>query len=437
MIHRICFLLLLILIIIICSLNNINEPFVNNLNAIDKDQYNKMQQISNKNKVINKEIKGEVNNSINDLNIKLKKTQNDFVKDKEAQSKMLKQCAAEIDPTTSFNKIPKKTCKNRYILGKTFTSIAGCANNCENNKDCLSFSHNDKNDECRLTASCYDLNSTPNNDFDTYVKKNAKLDDYPLTKFNMFLKRKCKLSDDMESSLPNMSVIDCAKKCNNDNKCISYHFKKNANNDSGTCNLSQKCFMGGCTSNDPSYTLFTKYHFNLKQINYRQCDKCPIIASPISIRIKSAGLNSRDRNRGVWIDNKKIATAGRSYNLLVVELTGLKGVIAHKKVIPKIIFNRNYDVYGNRNSARAMSLDMDRYNKNGYLLIVHTYDEPFTNRNYITSLWNGKYNNLDLFHNISIHNAYGLIFQNGKGILEERLSMNNIDFTYNFKYEII
>ena len=77
-------------------------------------------------------------------------------------------------------------CENRHFLGKTFTSIANCAKTCEDNKDCLSFSHNDKSDECRLTASCYELNTTRNDNFNTYVKNNAKLDNYPLTKFNMY-----------------------------------------------------------------------------------------------------------------------------------------------------------------------------------------------------------------------------------------------------------
>ena len=34
--------------------------------------------------------------------------------------------------------------------------------------------------------------------------------------------------------------------------------------------------MGGCTADDKSYNLFTKYHFNSKQAQYRQCEKCPV-----------------------------------------------------------------------------------------------------------------------------------------------------------------
>jgi hypothetical protein len=272
------FLILFLIVVIICSLNknyknliNKIEPF--NQALIDSQQYDKMHKIQDTNNKIKVDIKGPVKNSIINLNKNLIKSQVDFKKDKEYQNKILKQCAIDIDPTRSFDKIPKKACINRNFIGTSFSSIASCAKSCENNKDCLSFSHNDKTDECRLSGSCYDINMVKNNNFDTYIKKNAKIDDYPLTKYNIFMKKKCKFSDDMSSTIPNISVIDCAKKCNSDSKCISYHFKKGKNN-KGTCSLSKKCFMGGCTVNDNSYILFTKYHFNQNQLKYRQCDKC-------------------------------------------------------------------------------------------------------------------------------------------------------------------
>ena len=438
-------LVLLLIVIIICTLNkncknNFNKiEYFKNQEIIDTQKYNEMHKIQDINNKIKKDIKGSIKDSVINLNKDLIKSQLDFKKDKEYQNKILKQCAIDIDPTRSFNKIPKKACVNRNFIGTTFSSIATCAKSCERNSDCLSFSHNNNTDECRLSASCYDLNMVKNDNFDTYIKKNAKIDDYPLTKYNFFIKKKCKFTDDMSSTISNISIIDCAKKCNTDSKCISYHFKNNKDN-IGTCSLSSKCFMGGCTIDDNSYTLFTKYHFNQNQLKYRQCVGCPIIAKPILINVKSAGKNSKDSNRGVWINNKKVATAGRSYNLLVVELTGLKGIIAHKEIVPKIIFNKNYDVYNSKNgknTAISMSNDMNKYNKNGYLLIIHTYDEPSNNHNYITSLWNGKYNNFNIFRNIKYRNAYGLIYQNGKGTLQESLSVNNINIIHNFKYEII
>jgi hypothetical protein len=271
--YKLCLIILLLLFLLKCCFSNRIENFKDELNIIDRDQYNKLQQLSDGSANLDKNVISNIDNTVTNLNLKLKSTEAEFSKDKKKNEKILKQCSAKIVHTQGFDKLPQKACDNRDILGETSTSIGRCAENCKKNKECLSFSYDRKKGNCRLSASCYDLNSKKNDKYDTYVKKNVKLDDYPLTKFNVYLNKKCKFADDMKPPIKNISLIDCANKCNKDDKCISYHFKKGQGY-SGDCYLSEKCFMGGCTSDNPEYNLFTKYHFNSEQVKYKQCTDC-------------------------------------------------------------------------------------------------------------------------------------------------------------------
>ena len=280
----------------------------NTINIIDIDQNNKLDNLTKYNDKLNQEITTNIDNKITDLNIKIHDTEVEYDKDKKKDNEILKQCEATVNPTVGYDKIPKKSCENRHILGEISTSIGRCAKSCKKNKDCLSFSYNNKKGNCRLSSSCYNLNSKSDENYDTYVKQNIKLDDYPLTKFNVYPNKKCKFPTDMEKPIKNISVIDCAKKCNEDDKCISYHLKKGSGY-KGDCYLSEKCFMGGCTTDDKVYNLFTKYHFNSKQAQYRQCDKCPIIINTFN------DINASSKN-------KMIKLSGTNY---CMDMTGNAG----------------------------------------------------------------------------------------------------------------
>jgi hypothetical protein len=312
--YKIILLILLILVLIYCYKSNI-ESFKdsNTIDVVDADQNNKLNDLTKYNDNLNQEINTNIDNKITDLNIKIRSTEVEYEKDKKKDDEILKQCEASVNPTVGYDKIPKKSCENRHILGESSTSIGRCAENCKKNKDCLSFSYDNKKGNCRLSASCYNLNSKTDENYDTYVKQNIKLDDYPLTKFNMYLNKKCKFPTDMVKPIKNISVIDCAKKCNEDDKCISYHLKKGTGYN-GDCYLSQKCYMGGCTADDKSYNLFTKYHFNSKQAQYRQCEKCPVPHYTFS------DINASSKN-------KMVKLSGTNY---CMDMTGKTG--NHKNI---------------------------------------------------------------------------------------------------------
>lgn len=92
----------------------------------------------------------------------------------------------------------------------------------------------------------------------------------------------------------------------------------------------------------------------------------------ISYRAVSRGLldSKGILTSGVWnADNsQKLVETGRSYNLVKI-----------KRDRGDIIFNNNYDIYGNPAEAKRLANDLNRTNDDN-IIVITTYDEPKTNR---------------------------------------------------------
>jgi hypothetical protein len=125
----------------------------------------------------------------------------------------------------------------------------------------------------------------------------------------------------------------------------------------------------------------------------------------IHIRVISVGLNDSNKlSRGIYIDGKKVPVSyGRSYTLVVVNPNN-----------KNIIHKQTYDLYGKYGHSDLLDKNFSKYDKDGNILIISTYDEP--NKRARGDRWLPKIKNKvgkDIIDNIVKNGAYGLIYKNG------------------------
>ena len=120
-------------------------------------------------------------------------------------------------------------------------NLSDCAEYCDNNKDCMSFSYDESNNDCRLSTICHPESDTftENKSSELFVKitNNGGIQKYVLNQ-NQQCNNLCH-NDIIESSGAN-TVHDCSDRCDNNNNSVSFEY----NFDNGECTLREKCMQG-------------------------------------------------------------------------------------------------------------------------------------------------------------------------------------------------
>jgi hypothetical protein len=88
-------------------------------------------------------------------------------------------------PLTNYDLHSNKQCSNdnekSEFIEHTSNTLKECAENCSDDPGCISFDYNTTTDKCRLTKRCYKENSTNNNKFNLYQKKDISVHPYTRT----------------------------------------------------------------------------------------------------------------------------------------------------------------------------------------------------------------------------------------------------------------
>lgn len=86
------------------------------------------------------------------------------------------------------------------------------------------------------------------------------------------------------------------------------------------------------------------------------------------IAVRSKGLSSTYGASTVTVAGQVVHTTTRSYGLTVIE-----------RASGEVVFDRNYDVYGNIDNADLLAADLAQWGP-AHFVIINTYDEPAANR---------------------------------------------------------
>jgi hypothetical protein len=143
-------------------------------------------------------------------------------------------------------------------------NLSDCAKRCDENIDCLSFSHDVNTNDCRLSTICHDKNNTTIKNFSNnlYIKKGynskdivgdegAYIKNYKLDK-NKQCNNLCH-NDIIGSSSITKTVHDCAERCeeknSRDDKCVAFEY----NFTDRECTLRKECQQGTHLVNSNKY----------------------------------------------------------------------------------------------------------------------------------------------------------------------------------------
>ena len=248
----IIFILLLILLVI----KKINNKFIENFSTLENETLDKAKKLS-KESTQNTDKISSLDFQANDPTklIATKKKLSDSLIFP-TKNKILGKKNKQID--TLFNKSDGKYVKykNRKCdfldINKMSTCTynnssdindchINCAENCDDDPNCISFQYDRGTKSCKLSSSCYKGNINANSTRDVYFKRGATIP--PLAKFNKRANKKCNQETKIKQNgtFNNQTLSQCAEKCLNNNDCISFEFKKKDGINKNVCNLTNKC----------------------------------------------------------------------------------------------------------------------------------------------------------------------------------------------------
>ena len=253
-------LILVVILILVCTL--VSLKFLNNNKNIENFRYDNPNQKKTENIIYNTQNTIDNNNdTIDDSGELLIKSQNDILKtvtetnnnlnkNKDSINKII----SELDVLKTYHtKVDDKT-KNRTVLpqykGKkciaTNLDLSGnaqgegainiCAHHCNLDDNCVSFNYDNKNKKCRLSSLCSLRNTVNDNDFDLYFKTTADPNS-PLTDFTLYTNKKCQ-KNSKKLSHNSRTLKECAEKCLDNPKCISFDYHKYTKK----CDLTTNCY---------------------------------------------------------------------------------------------------------------------------------------------------------------------------------------------------
>ena len=260
-------LILVVILILVCTLVSLN--FLNNNKNIENFRYDIPSQKETEDIIYNtKNTIDNNNNIIDDSGELLIKSQNDILKtvtetnnnlnkNKESINKII----SELDVLKTYHtKVDDKT-KKRTVFeykGKkcisTNLDLSGsaqgegaidiCAHHCNLDDNCVSFNYDNKNKKCRLSSLCSLRNTVNDNDFDLYFKTTADPNS-PLTDFTLYTNKKCQ-KNSKKLSHDSRTLKECAEKCLDNPKCISFDYNKYTKK----CDLTTNCYNQNAKRSD-------------------------------------------------------------------------------------------------------------------------------------------------------------------------------------------
>lgn len=251
--------IIVILVLILLVIRLINNKFIENFDTLDKTTQKKAIKLQD-NSVLNK-----------DTILKLQAEAEDTTKLNEAKKGLfdssqmvttddiLQKKNKEVD--TLFNDSHGKYVKHRNrkcdyldinppipcedVAGDSHNNVTdcqlNCAKNCLNDNRCISFEYNRKTKSCSLSSACYDGNIDTNYSRDVYFKRGSVIP--AIAQFNKRPNKKCNNSTKINrnSKYYNQTITDCAKKCLDNPKCISFEHKAQEGINRNVCTLTDDC----------------------------------------------------------------------------------------------------------------------------------------------------------------------------------------------------
>ena len=213
--------------------------------------------INNLDKKINDDIGNKIQNLINDINDSTPLSLKDNVQTLYDRTKNLYDdindnkeiCQDKYDSDYSniinnYNSYKDKIClKNISDISDAKYNLSSCSELCNNNKDCLSFSYDKANNDCRLSTICHpnsETTFTQNFSNTLYVKKSKNED---ITNYKLNQNQQCNNlchNDIIGSSTIEDNVHECASKSDKTDNSVSFEYNFNNNE----CTLREKCKQG-------------------------------------------------------------------------------------------------------------------------------------------------------------------------------------------------
>ena len=128
---------------------------------------------------------------------------------------------------------------NVCTVEDTKTCKLNCAQNCDEDPNCISFEFNKKDKTCRLSSSCYSQNIKKQSNKDIYFKRGATIPS--IVQFTKIPEKSCP-SNSRINTFNGLSLNQCAKKCINKSNCMSFQYNNNNNNNNNNkCILQKNC----------------------------------------------------------------------------------------------------------------------------------------------------------------------------------------------------
>ena len=246
--------LIFIFIIILINLKNLlwykdieekfdlNDDYIDNLDKkINVDLATRIEQIIyTLNNVGDDSLKLKVQNLYDET----KNLYDDINKDKNTCENEYKNNLENI--IGNYDADPNKKClKSISDILDAKHNLSSCADLCSNNNNCMSFSYDKDNNDCRLSTICHpesDTTFTQNYNNTLYVKKSI-IGDHSIKDFSLKQDEQCNNlchNDIIGSTSLESSVHGCAKKSTEEPESISFEY----NFDNGECTLRSECKQG-------------------------------------------------------------------------------------------------------------------------------------------------------------------------------------------------
>ncbi len=284
MIQKYCITIFLFIVFIIILLNlkenlynsfkNNSENIVNN-NTIEKfdDGTKKQHILRNIDKAINKDLADDIKEIYDTLNDNASIPLKNNVKSLYNRAKNLydkigdnkKVCEKEYeadyhDIIDNYDTFENQKCLTTFsdILNGKY-NLADCAKRCDNDLNCLSFSHDKSTNDCRLSTICHNDNNTTFKNYNNnlYIKTDLNLGSGAyIRNYKLDKDKQCNNlchNDIIDESEITKTVHDCAERCeekdSDNNKCASFEY----NFTNKECTLRKECQQGTHLINSNEY----------------------------------------------------------------------------------------------------------------------------------------------------------------------------------------
>ena len=215
-------------------------------NTIDRIvNFNLMREINNIKSLINDKTPSGIVNRVNKLYNDTEKLYNTINNNKNVCENSLDDTIRSI--TDNYNsKNSSQIIDSTVDILKIKNGLKDCAEKCNNNKYCTSFSHNKDTNDCLLSSLAHIDNNISNiRDYNSKMFTKKSLIDSSLKNYNIDIDTQCKnyCHDDIiniGSNINNISIDECSQKCSDRDACKSFEYNLTDNE----CVLRSQCQRG-------------------------------------------------------------------------------------------------------------------------------------------------------------------------------------------------